>query len=149
MSAFIRLDDRDPRITYTPLSSWNGGGGSSEYRGTTVGSATAGAQMSFSFAGECYRGYIPSPIFTLSMPKRFLHSCVRNSDSQTRKIPYLKHLHSHTFWEHHCCPYQYLEPRSSGSPTVRNGNVRIPSRLRVRFVYLGHGDWRDELGDVG
>ncbi|KAL0564376.1 hypothetical protein V5O48_017670 [Marasmius crinis-equi] len=53
MSDLTRFDDRDSRITYTPISDWfPGGGGSGEFEGTTSGSRSAGAQMRFSFTGS-------------------------------------------------------------------------------------------------
>ncbi|KAK1218869.1 hypothetical protein PQX77_018422 [Marasmius sp. AFHP31] len=52
MSTLIRLDDRDSRITYNPASDWRVGGGDSEYQKTTMGTAAAGARMSFSFTGS-------------------------------------------------------------------------------------------------
>ncbi|KAG7089074.1 hypothetical protein E1B28_010784 [Marasmius oreades] len=46
-----RLDDTDPRITYTPTTSWFMGGVAAEYNSTTHMSNTAGAQMVFQFRG--------------------------------------------------------------------------------------------------
>ncbi|KAJ8083656.1 hypothetical protein PM082_009532 [Marasmius tenuissimus] len=52
MSNLIRLDDRDPRISYTPASDWRKGGADLEYQKTTKGTSAAGARMTFTFTGS-------------------------------------------------------------------------------------------------
>ncbi|KAL0067269.1 hypothetical protein AAF712_005666 [Marasmius tenuissimus] len=52
MSSLIRLDDRDPRISYTPESGWHPRGSEPEYQNTTMGTSAAGARMTFTFTGS-------------------------------------------------------------------------------------------------
>ncbi|KAK1225395.1 hypothetical protein PQX77_011665 [Marasmius sp. AFHP31] len=47
----IRIDERDPRLVFNPNDAWYLGGTKDEYMGTTMGTTTAGAQMSFNFTG--------------------------------------------------------------------------------------------------
>ncbi|KAK1230682.1 hypothetical protein PQX77_006213 [Marasmius sp. AFHP31] len=46
-----RIDDRDPRLVFTPNGAWSPGGKQPEYMETTIGTRTAGARMSFNFTG--------------------------------------------------------------------------------------------------
>jgi hypothetical protein len=51
MSTPITIDDKDPRITYTPTSGWYVGGVPNELDGTAHGTDMAGATASFTFSG--------------------------------------------------------------------------------------------------
>ncbi|KAK1227848.1 hypothetical protein PQX77_009126 [Marasmius sp. AFHP31] len=66
MPDLIRLDDRDPQISYTPASDWLPGGGGPEYQGTTEGTSAAGARMTFTFTGQSLAHFLcPLPSLTV------------------------------------------------------------------------------------
>ncbi|KAJ8095544.1 hypothetical protein PM082_023071 [Marasmius tenuissimus] len=46
-----RIDDRDSQLIFTPNGAWTPGGSQFEYMGTTIGTKTVGARMSFNFTG--------------------------------------------------------------------------------------------------
>ncbi|KAK1230687.1 hypothetical protein PQX77_006218 [Marasmius sp. AFHP31] len=50
-SMVTRIDERDPRLVFTPNGAWFPAGKKPEYMETTMGTTTAGARMSFNFTG--------------------------------------------------------------------------------------------------
>ncbi|KAK1225589.1 hypothetical protein PQX77_011484 [Marasmius sp. AFHP31] len=67
MSLSNRIDDHDSQVHFTPKEAWMTGGLTTEFMGTTMGTTTAGALMSFNFTGTGVEVY-GSPSLYLASP---------------------------------------------------------------------------------
>ncbi|KAJ8095536.1 hypothetical protein PM082_023063 [Marasmius tenuissimus] len=132
MSSSNRIDDHDSRVRFTPKEAWMAGGLTTEFMGTTMGTTTAGALMSFNFTGTGVDVYGSPSLYLASPPVLNLFTIDGGPPAQ---------------WSQD--PQTWSGPSENVKMFSAQGLQYGPHELVMEVTAQGSGTWIDYLDVAG